>query len=63
MMHDVGGYSMAGADADVHVERDQVIGVACHAGHVGRVELPRKQRRGAEHLPLAMPQSSLPLRR
>jgi hypothetical protein len=41
--------------ADVHVERDAVVGVPGHPGHVGRVELPGEQRRGAEHVPQAVP--------
>src|SRR5579862_1988287 len=45
----------AGGGADIHVERDAVVGVTRHPGHVGGVELPGEQRRGAEHVPQAVP--------
>jgi hypothetical protein len=41
----------AGGSADVHVERDAVVGVAGHAGHVGGVELPGEQCGSAENVP------------
>jgi hypothetical protein len=30
---------------DVHVKCDPVVGVTSHPRHIGRIELPRKQRR------------------
>jgi hypothetical protein len=50
-----GAVEAAGGGADVHVERDAVVGVAGHAGHVGDVQLPGEQGGGAEHVPQAVP--------
>ncbi len=50
-----GAVEDAGGGADVHVERDAVVGVPGHAGHVGGVELPGEQGGGAEHVPQAVP--------
>ena len=50
-----GAVKDAGGGANVHVERDPVVGVACHAGDVGYVELPGEQGRGAEDVPQAVP--------
>jgi hypothetical protein len=41
--------------ADLHVERDAVVGVARHAGDVGDVKLPGEQGCGAEHVSQAVP--------
>src|SRR5579859_1055210 len=41
--------------ADILVERDAVVGVAGHPGHVGDVELPGEQGRGAEDVAQAVP--------
>ena len=56
------GYSVAvrlvedaGGGADVHVEGGPVVGVTSHPGHVGRVELPGEQGRGAEDVAEAVP--------
>ena len=55
----LGGRACAVQDArggaDVHVKRDAVVGVPGHPGHVGGVELPGEQRRGAEHVPQRVP--------
>ena len=50
-----GAVEDAGGGADVHVERDPVVGVPGHAGHVGGVELPGEQGGDAEHVPQAVP--------
>jgi hypothetical protein len=50
-----GAVEDAGGGADVHVERDPVVGVPGHPGHVGGVELPGEQGGGAEHVPQAVP--------
>jgi hypothetical protein len=64
MLRLVGGFAGAvedaGGGADVHEQGGADVGVSGHAGHVGGVQLPGEQGRGAEQVPQAC-QVHLPL--
>ena len=50
-----GAVEDAGGGTDVHQQGGADVGVPGHAGHVGGVEFPGEQGRGAEHVPQAVP--------